>query len=399
MLKMKELEMITFEKAYEIVMNSAFSTGIEAITFSDSLGRILAGKVVSDIDMPPFNKSSVDGFACRKEDLDHELEIIETIPAGKAPEMAIDKNKCSKIMTGAEVPPGANCVFMVEDSEVLTSGKVRFKGTFTKENIAYKAEDVKKGDIVLQPGRIIKPQDIAVMASVGHTSVIVSKMPYVAIISSGSELVEPHDIPGNSQIRNSNAFQLMAQVERAGAIGKYYGIARDNEDETFRILDKAISENDLVLITGGVSMGDFDFVPAVIERADVNILFSRIAVQPGKPTIFGIHNKAIVFGLPGNPVSSFMIFEHLVRPLIYRMMRFDWKPVLFRLPMEEKFTRKYAERLALIPVKITSGGNVIPVEFHGSAHISALPDADGIVALRAGLKTIEKGEIVSVRQI
>ncbi|MCX6330307.1 MAG: molybdopterin molybdotransferase MoeA [Bacteroidia bacterium] len=392
-------EMISLEQAYAIVMSSAFTLGTEIISYSNSLNRILAGSVASDIDMPPFDKTSVDGFACRKEDLIHEMEIIDTIPAGKTPEKAIGKLQCSKIMTGAAVPSGADCVFMVEDSEILPSGKVRFKGAFTKENIAFKAEDVKKGTVVLEPGRIIKPQDIAVMASVGHTSVIVSSMPCVAVISSGSELVEPHEIPGNSQIRNSNAFQLMAQVERAGAIGKYYGIAKDDEDETFRIIEKAISENDLVLITGGVSMGDFDFVPAVLERAGVKILFSRIAVQPGKPTTFGIHKKAIVFGLPGNPVSSFMIFEHLVRPLICRMMGFDWKPVSFQLPMEEKFTRKYAERLALIPVKITSDGHVIPIEFHGSAHISALPNADGIVALQVGLKTIEKGEIVSVRQI
>lgn len=396
---MKEQQIITFEKAFEIVMNSAFRTGTETISFSDSLGRVLASKVASDIDLPPFDKTSVDGFACRKEDLIHEMEIIETIPAGKTPEKAIGKFQCSKIMTGAAVPSGANCVFMVEDSEILPSGKVRFKGTFTKENIAFKAEDVKTGAVVLEPGRIIKPQDIAVMASVGHISVNVSRMPRVAVISSGSELVEPYEIPGNSQIRNSNAFQLMAQVERAGASGKYYGIAKDDEDETFRIIEKAISENDLVLITGGVSMGDFDFVPAVLERAGVKIHFSRIAVQPGKPTTFGIHSKAIVFGLPGNPVSSFMIFEHLVRPLICRMMGFDWKPVSLQLPMEEKFTRKYAERLALIPVKITSGGQVIPVEFHGSAHISAIPNADGIVALQVGLNTIEKGEIVSVRQI
>ena len=396
---MKELKIISFEKAYDIVMSSAFNTGTETISYSDSLDRILAGKVVSDIDLPPFDKTSVDGFACRKEDLIHEMEIIETIPAGKTPEFAIGKLQCSKIMTGAPVPSGADCVFMVEDSEILPSGKVRFKGAFTKENISFKAEDVKKGTVVLEPGRIIKPQDIAVMASVGHTSVIVSRMPRVAVISSGSELVEPHEIPGNSQIRNSNAFQLMAQVERAGAIGKYYGIAKDDEDETLRIIEKAISENDLVLITGGVSMGDFDFIPAVLEQAGVKILFSRIAVQPGKPTTFGIHKKAIVFGLPGNPVSSFMIFEHLVRPLICRMMGFDWKPVSFQLPMEEKFMRKYAEKLALIPVKITSGGHVIPIEFHGSAHISALPNADGIVELQVGLKTIEKGEIVSVRQI
>jgi molybdopterin molybdotransferase len=288
---------------------------------------------------------------------------------------------------------------MVEDTEILDSGKVRFKGSFIKENFAIKGEDVLKGDVVLKPGRKIKPQDIAVMSSVGHISVVVSKLPRVAVISSGSELVEPYETPGISQIRNSNASQIMAQLAQSGASGKYYGIAADNEEQTLSIIERAISESEIVIITGGVSMGDFDFVPSVLERAGVKILFTRVAVQPGKPTIFGLHPVSVVFGLPGNPVSSFIQFELLIRPLINKMMGHDWEPIIMKLPMNEKFTRKYAERMALIPVKIADGGYVIPVEFHGSAHISALPEADGIVAMPIGKLIFEKGEIVSVRQI
>lgn len=393
------MKMITFEKAYEIVMNSAFSTGTEKVPFTDSYNRVLAGKIVSDIDIPPFDKSSMDGFACRKQDLANDLEVIETIPAGKSPLMAPGINQCSKIMTGAPVPEGADCVIMIEDTEVLPSGEIRFTKAFTKENIAIRGEDIKKGDTVLNPGMKVSPQHIAVMASVGHTTVTVSRMPQIAVISSGSELVEPAEVPGVSQIRNSNSFQLMAQVERAGAIGRYYGIARDDEDVTYNLLSKALSENDIVLITGGVSMGDFDFIPAVLEKAGVRILFSRVAVQPGKPTTFGIHKKAIVFGLPGNPVSSFLQFELLVRPLISEMMGYDWKPLEIHLPLKEKFSRKYADRMALIPVAITADREVLPVEFHGSAHISAISDSFGIVSLPVGIKSIEKGEIVSVRQI
>lgn len=393
------MEMILFEQALEIVLNSAFSSGSELIPFTESLNRILAGNVVSDIDMPPFNKSSVDGFACRKADLDKELEIIETIAAGSAPVKQVSSGHCSRIMTGAPVPDGADCVIMVEDTVTVSSGKVRFNGNFRKENIAIKGEDVKKGEIVLRRGSIIRPQDIAVMASVGYTQALVSRKPAVAVISSGSELVEPDKFPGISQIRNSNAFQLMAQVERSGACGRYYGIAKDNEDETYKIITGAISENDLVLITGGVSMGDFDFVPSVLEKAGVSIQFSRVAVQPGKPTTFGIHNKAIVFGLPGNPVSSFIQFEMLVRPLITEMMGSHWKQLNIKLPVKERFTRKYAERMAFIPVRITDEGSVFAVEFHGSAHISAIPEADGIICLPIGVKSIEKGELVSVRQI
>jgi molybdopterin molybdotransferase len=393
------MEMITFEQAYGIVMESAFSTGNELVPFTDSFNRVLAEKVISDIDMPPFTKSSVDGFAYRKQDIANDLEVLETIPAGATPAKTIGVNQCSRIMTGAPVPDGADCVIMIEDTEILPSDRIRFIKKSTKDNIAFRGEDVRKGDMVLNPGIKITPQDIAVIAAIGHTSVTVSKMPRVAVISSGSELVEPDKIPGVSQIRNSNSYQLMAEIERAGATGKYYGIASDDEYVTYDIIKEAISENNIVLITGGVSMGDFDFVPAVLEKAGVRILFTRVAVQPGKPTTFGIHDKAIVFGLPGNPVSSFLQFELLVRPLICKMMGYKWKPLEILLPMKEKFSKKSADRMALIPVAITDDREVIPVEFHGSAHISAMSNAFGIISLPVGIKSIEKGEIVSVRQI
>lgn len=393
------MEMIPLDKALETVMSSAFSTGTETIPFTRSLNRILAENISSDIDMPPFNKSSVDGFACRMTELDGELDIIETIPAGKVPEKEIGPNQCSRIMTGAMIPEGADCVVMVEDTKIVPSGQMSYTGLLLKGNIAVQGEDVKKGDILLKSGRMLNPKDIAVLASAGKTSVTVSKMPAVAVISTGSELVEPSEVPAQSQIRNINAYQLLAQVEKAGGAGKYYGIVKDDEELTLQMVEKAIAENDLLLITGGVSMGDFDFVPAVLEKAGVSLLFTRVAVQPGKPTIFGIHKKAIVFGLPGNPVSSFMMFELLVRPLIAAVTGYEWQPSVMRLRMNEGFTRKQADRIALIPVKITGEFDVTPVEFHGSAHITALPDADGIITMPVGINTIEKGKIVSVRQI
>jgi molybdopterin molybdotransferase len=392
-------EMIPFEKAYDIVMNSSFRMGSERIPFTKSLNRILTADVVSDMDMPPFNKASVDGFACKKSDLTGDLEIIETIPAGKWPEKTVNEGQCSQIMTGAAVPEGADCVIMVEDTRILPSGKLKFIASSTKENIAFKAEDIKKGDVVLKAARQITPQDIAVMATVGSTSVTVSKMPEIALIISGDEIVEPDQIPGISQIRNCNAYQLIAQSERAGVSARYYGIARDDVEETFSIISRAIAENNLILITGGVSMGEFDFVPAVLERAGVRLLFTRVAVQPGKPTTFGIHPTALVFGLPGNPVSSFVQFELLVRPLIYRMMGYNWEPLTISVPMKEKYSRKYSDRMGLIPVKITNDGFAEVVEYHGSAHISALPGASGIISIPLGVNIIEKGQIVSVRQI
>jgi molybdopterin molybdotransferase len=393
------MEFITFEKAYETVMKTAFPVGVETVPFNESLYRVLADDIRSDMNIPPFDKATVDGFACRRADLGKELEIIETIAAGRKPEKTISENQCSRIMTGAIVPAGADTVFMVEDSEILASGKVRYNGSYTKENIAYMGEDIKTGDIVLQQGHMIRPQDIAVMATVGSAQVTVSRMIRVSVVSSGDELVEPSEKPGISQIRNSNAYQLMAQIKRTGALGKYMGIARDNEEETYTIVKRAISQSDVVIITGGVSMGDFDFIPSVLEKAGVKILFSRVKVQPGKPTTFGMHSDALVFGLPGNPVSSFVQFELLVRPLIYRMMGFNYEPIALPLLMKDAFYRKSADRMGWIPVMITIEGLVSPVEYHGSAHISSLVNADGLIALPIGKHNLEKGEKVSVRQL
>jgi molybdopterin molybdotransferase len=391
--------MITFEEAFRIVMQSVFETGTETIPFTGSSGRILAEDIASDIEMPPFNRSAVDGYVCHRVDLNSELEVVEVIAAGKVPVKSVGKNQCSKIMTGAIVPDSCDIVFMVEDSGNLPSGRIRFTGKDPKTNISFRGEDVKTGDVILKHGKLIKPQDIAVMASVGHTNVTVKKMPWAGILSTGDELVEPESFPEISKIRNSNAYQLLTQVQRAGGMSRYYGIAPDMEDVTFEMIQKAINENDIVVLTGGVSMGDFDFVPSVLERAGVKILFDRVNVQPGKPTTFGVHSKAVVFGLPGNPVSSFIQFETLIRPLINKMMGYDWKPIEQKLPMAQKYERKSPVRLGWVPVIITENMEVIPVGFHGSAHISALPCADGIIAVKAGTKTVEKGEIVSVRQI
>jgi len=391
--------MIPFEKALEIVMNSVTKTGSEIIPFAESFKRILAENVISDIDIPPFDKASMDGYACRREEMFNELEIIETIAAGQKPSRALGRNQCSRIMTGAPLPGGADCVIIVEETEVLPSGRLKFKGTITKDNISSGGEDFRKGDILLLSGKKIKPQDIAILAVTGKVTVPVSKKPSVGIISSGDELVEPQFVPGESKIRNSNAWQLLAQSERAGAHGKYYGIAGDNEKETLHIVSRAIEENNVVIITGGVSMGDFDFIPRVLVRAGVRLLFDRVAVKPGKPTTFGLHQKAAVFGLPGNPVSSFMMFELLTRPFLSAMMGHNWKPRIAFLPLEEDLVRDTAGSMALIPVKLSRGNCLVPVEYHGSAHIASLSEADGIITVPVGVKRLERGTLQEIRYL
>jgi molybdopterin molybdotransferase len=390
--------MISFAEAYDTVMKSAFSTDAETVSFVNTVGRVLAENIVSDCDMPTFNRSAVDGYACRSEDLNHELEIIEVIAAGKEPLKKPGKYQCSKIMTGAIVPEGCDMVFMVEEANVLPGGKVKFTGDKKKSNISFRGEDLKSGDLVLSSRKLIGPQDIAIFASFGHVEVKVSKKPAVAIISTGDELVEPERAPARSQIRNSNAYQLAAQVQRAGGTSFYYGIVPDNNTASL-VIEKAISENDVVILTGGVSMGDYDLVPAFLSKAGVKILFDRVNVQPGKPTTFGVHSKALVFGLPGNPVSSYVQFETLVRPLIQKMMDSEWGPADRDIILGEKYERKSSSRMGWIPVKINENSEVIPVKYNGSAHIAALSYSDGIISIMPGVDKLERGAIVKFRPI
>lgn len=391
--------MIEFSEAYEIVMKSVFETDSETIPFNESSGRILDEDVRSDIDMPPFNRSAMDGFACHSTDINSELEVVEVIAAGKLPLQKVGADQCSRIMTGAIVPDGCDTVFMIEESQSLKNGKVKFTGSESKRNMSYKGEDVRTGEIVLRKAKFILPQDIAIFASVGHTNIRVKKKPVVGIISTGDELVSPYNYPEISQIRNTNAYQLRAQINRSGGIAIDYGIAPDNEEMTLNIIEKALGGSDIIIVTGGVSMGDFDFVPEVFEKVGIKILFNRVNVQPGKPTTFGLHSKARIFGLPGNPVSSYIQFELLVRPMINRMMGYNWEPVVQRLPMAMDYERKSSSRLGLIPVSITADKEIVPVEFHGSAHITSLSYSDGIISMKPGIKSILKGEMADVRQI
>jgi molybdopterin molybdotransferase len=388
--------MVSFEEAYSIVMNHVRLVGTERVSMMESLGRILAEDIQSDTDMPPFDKSAVDGFACRMADLDRVLEVIETIPARKIPEYSIHEGKCSRIMTGAMVPEGADCVIMVEETTLLDHEKIRCMKKETAPNICYKSEDIKAGDLVLTAGTMIRPQHIAVLAATGTVNPKVYTRIQVGILSTGDELVEPEHIPSPSKIRNTNAWQIMAQVSATGAISNYGGIAVDTENALSSMLADSLDRNDVVLLTGGVSVGDFDYVPKVMEKLDVDIIFKSIAIQPGRPTVFGKRGNQFVFGLPGNPVSSFVLFEIMVKPFILKMMGCQEEPVMIRLPLGASIHKKKSNRKSLIPVRIDDGF-VFPVEYHGSAHISAYTQAGGILAIEIGSSGMEKGEMADVR--
>lgn len=391
--------MLPFEEALRIVLNSAHRLGSEHVDLTRAINRILSEDVKSDMDMPPFDKSAMDGYACRRVDLALELEVVETIPAGYVPTKSLGPAQCSKIMTGAAVPQGADCVVMVEFTENPTIGTIRFVGEETKDNICYKGEDVKSGQVVIPKCTLIKPQHIAVLASMGCVRPLVSKRPSVGILATGDELVHPECKPGPSQIRNSNSYQLTAQVENMGAVAKNYGIAGDTDEAINTMFRKAVEENDVVLISGGVSMGDFDLVPGILRQNNLDLLFEKIAVKPGKPTVFGVSKNVCCFGLSGNPVSTFVLFELLVKPFLYKLMDYDYEPVAVKLPLSESYMRKNTERQSWFPVVITDNGMLKPIDYHGSAHINALTIADGLVSVDIGIKEIEKGMNVFVRLI
>jgi molybdopterin molybdotransferase len=390
--------MITFEEAYDIVMKYAELVQEEKVGMQESLGRVLSEDIRSDMDMPPFDKSAVDGFACRVIDLGRDLEIIETIPAGKLPAFAIGEGKCSRIMTGAMLPEASDCVVMVEDTEILGNGFVRIRGEQESKNICFKGKDIKDGELVLSAGTLIRAPHIAVLAATGKVFPHVYKKIRVGIMSTGDELVEPMHIPAPSKIRNTNAYQLIAQVAEAGAHANYEGIAQDTESYLSAMMTDALDRNDVVLLTGGVSMGEFDYVPRVMERLGIEILFKSVAIQPGRPTVFGRRGEQFIFGLPGNPVSSFVLFEILVKPFLQKKMGHYKKPEFLQLPLGTAITRTNKLRKSLIPVRIENG-MVFPVEYHGSAHINAYTKAQGLITFEIGETIFEKGVIKNVRPI
>ena len=399
--------MLKFDDAFEMVMRSAHRLDTEHIGIDHALNRVLAEDVVSDIDMPLFNKSTMDGFACRRADLANELTVIETVPAGTMPKRTIGQNQCAKIMTGAVMPEGADCVIMVEHTKSVAENKIRFTGSSTEDNICLKGQDVKKADVVLKSGQLIKPQHIAVLASVGCVQPVVSLQPRVGIIATGDELVEPCEKPEAGQIRNSNAYQITAQVTSAFAIAKDYGIVPDSAEAIDAVVKKAILENDVVIVSGGVSVGDYDLVREILQQNSVKLLFEKVAVKPGRPTVFGISDEAFCFGLPGNPVSTFVTFELLVKPFLFKMMGHDFKAVITHRQLKKTITRgtllrgnsKKTERDSWLPILFTKDGKIRKIEYHGSAHINALCEADGLICIPAGIAEIKEGNTVAVRQI
>lgn len=393
--------MINPNDALQLVLEQSRLLETEEVILFNGLGRVLAEDIISDMDMPPFDKSAFDGYACRRLDLTQgiELQVIEVIPAGSFPKKSLGPLQCSKIMTGAPIPVGCDCILPVENASETGENTICCDKVPNKHNISFKAEDIKQGDLLMTKGTRLSSKHIPALASVGYAKIKVYKKVKVGIISTGSELVEPDVKPNNSQIRNSNGYQLYAQLLEIGAQPNYIGIVVDDEEITFNAIKKGIEENDVLLLTGGVSMGDFDFIPKIFIQLGIKILFDRVAIQPGKPSTFGVCKDALVFGLPGNPVSAFVIFELFAKPLLYKMMGFSFEAISLQLPLSASYKRKNAERQAWIPARINDFGEAEIIDYHGSAHINAMILAHAIIQIPHGVSQLEKGEKVYARLI
>jgi molybdopterin molybdotransferase len=387
--------LIQFDTALKTVMDSVRTSGSEKINMRRAQGRILAEDIRMDMDMPPHNMSAMDGFAIKTQDMDGPLIIVDEIAAGSMPSCAIRSGQCSRIMTGAPVPRGADAVVMVEHISEK-DGIVNIIQKSDNPNIRYKGEDLKKGDVVLRRGTLVTPSEIAVLASAGHRDVNVSKIPVVGIIATGNELVEPGRKVSGAQIRNSNGWQLTAQTRRAGCEARYFGIAKDTPFAISAKIRSALAKCDIVILSGGVSAGNFDFVPDVMRKIGVRLLFEKIAIKPGKPTVFGVKGKKYFFGLPGNPVSTYVLFEMLVRPFLMRLMGNSGEKRVLKARLGEEIKRKNTDRMEFRPVKIEADGMVYGINYHGSAHIHAYTAAHGMVVIPAGVGKLHIGDDINI---
>jgi molybdopterin molybdotransferase len=296
--------------------------GKEHVSLAEADGRVLAGEVVSDVDLPPFEKSAMDGYAVHGADLAEpgaELPCVGESRAGEPLDLEVPPGSCAAIYTGAELPRGCDTVVMVEETE-QEGDRVRFAAAARPgQHVSHRGEILLVGGSVAGPGRRISSADLSVLAAVGADPVEVFRRPRVSVLTTGDELVPASETPGRGQIREGNTLYLSAACSRAGCEVIEVGIVPDREDVLLERFERALSEGDAVVTTGGVSVGKYDLVGAAFERLGVEPVLHKVAVKPGKPIWFGLRGSVPVFGLPGNPVSSLLGFEVFVRPALSRL--------------------------------------------------------------------------------
>ena len=405
--------MISVEAALEIILSEIKPLGLERTSILLTLGRVLGEDIYASVDNPPWDNSAMDGYALRASDTKGAsrakpviLRIIEDLPAGYVAKKSVKRGETVRIMTGAPIPRGADAVVMVEDtdkSEVRSQkSEVKiFREAKIRDNIRRAGEDFKKGALVLKKGTAIRAAEVAMLATVGKPNVCVYQRPKVAVLSTGDELVEIEETPSNGKIVNSNSYAISAQIKACGAVPVQLGIARDAKKDLMDKLSYGLA-SDCILSSGGVSVGDFDFVKDVLKEMGSEMRFWKVAIKPGKPLAFGIINNKPVFGLPGNPVSAMVAFEQFVRPAILKMMGVR---NIFRKSLTALLTsslKKKAGRMHFIRAVLEEKNGqfyVTPLEGQGSGALSSMVMANSLIILPEDAKDAAKGSKVKVQPL
>lgn len=388
--------MIPYEEALRRILNNTHLLPAERIMAQDSVGRTIKEDIYSTIEMPPFDKSAMDGFALIAADARKapvKLKCIGLIQAGQSFKKRLKRGECVKIMTGAPLPEGADSVAMVENSRQSGDAVEILSAVKEGENVCFRGEDLAGKQKVLNQGVNISPSHVALLATVGRRFVRVVAKPEVSILNTGGEIVQPGNKLGKNKIYNSNGPMLEALLKSDGIQPNLLGIAKDNDKELKEKIKTGLAA-DILLISGGVSMGDYDLVPDVLRRLGVKPVFHKVNIKPGKPLFFGLRKRTLVFGIPGNPVSNFLAYLVFIRPAIQKLTgREHFAPEFKEGIMKEGFYGKISRKhfvLVMIDKK-DCRYYLTPISSHGSADIPALAKADGFMVIDKNSALAKKG--------
>ncbi len=397
------MEYLSVSAAQQCILESVAMLGAESVKLEQSLGRVLAVDVRANRDIPPYDVSAMDGYAVCSADLTivpATLEIIEDIKAGDMPVNTVKAGQCARIMTGAPMPQGADAVMRVEDTQALSNNKVQInRSVQAGHDIRVRGESMRNGEVVLAADTEITPGVIGVLATVKCAQVQVHRQPRVAILSTGNEL-EGMDEPVNlNKIPNSNSYALMAQVQALGIEPTLLGIARDDPVELAEYLQRGLSF-DVLLVSGGTSVGVHDYVRPVIESLGVQMKFWGVAMKPGYPLAFGTTASTFVFGLPGNPVSSMVCFEEFVVPALRRMMsntRLHRRTIEARLTHNLKHQPGRTEFVRVTLAQEQGGYTATATGAQGSGMLLSMARADGLMVVPSASSGLAAGTQVTVQ--
>lgn len=401
--------MISVAEAIQIVRQHTAPLATERVPIVEALGRVLAEDVVADTDLPPFDRAQMDGYAVRAQDVKDapvRLRIAGESAAGKGWHHQLEEGHAVRIMTGAPVPAGADSVQQVELTHELKDGTVveLLESVETGKSIVPRGSEITAGEVVLRAGTTINAAMLAVLAAFGYAQVQVFHKPRVAVLATGSELVAVDQKPGQDQIRDSNNYSISAYAELAGAVVQRMPLTGDETSLLKTQLTEAAKRCDLIVTSGGVSMGVYDVTKAALKELDAKIFFERVALRPGKPTVFArLPNGTLVFGLPGNPVSVSVTFNLFARTALLAMQG-TAEPALKReTAVLARSVKGTSDRENYLPAQLTSNDDAelvaFPLKWGGSSDFVAFALTTALVIVPANVKAIEAGSLVSVLRL